>query len=71
MCSEVPCVTLRDNTERPETMDVGSNVLAGIDPDRIVECSKAMLKANNDWSNPFGDGNSGKRIVEFLIEEKM
>jgi len=30
---KVPCVTLRDNTERPETAEVGANVLAGADPD--------------------------------------
>jgi len=33
----VPCVTLRDNTERPETVEVGSNMLAGINPDKILE----------------------------------
>lgn len=41
---KVPCVTLRDNTERPETIDVGSNILAGTNPQRILECTKIMLK---------------------------
>ena len=34
-----PCVTLRNNTERPETVDVGSNIIAGTDPDSIVKCA--------------------------------
>jgi len=62
----VPCVTLRDNTERPETLEVGSNMLAGTDSDRILECVKTMVTRNNCWENPFGDGNAGKRIVEEL-----
>jgi len=65
----VPCVTLRDNTERPETIEVGSNVLAGALPERILECSKAMLGRTNNWENPFGDGKAGKRIVDILGEE--
>jgi len=62
----VPCVTLRDNTERPETVEVGSNVLAGTDSDRIVECAKMMVHREKSWVNPFGDGNAGKKIVEEL-----
>ncbi|MBT9141380.1 MAG: UDP-2,3-diacetamido-2,3-dideoxy-D-glucuronate 2-epimerase [Dehalococcoidia bacterium] len=62
----VPCVTLRDSTERPETLEVGSNILAGASPDRILECSKAMLNRENKWKNPFGDGKAGQRIVKVL-----
>jgi len=62
----VPCVTLRDNTERPETVEVGSNVLAGTDYDRILECVKMMVLRENCWENPFGDGNAGRKIVEEL-----
>jgi len=62
----VPCVTLRDNTERPETVEVGSNVLAGADSDRILECAKMMVVRENSWANPFGEGNAGKRIIEKL-----
>jgi UDP-N-acetylglucosamine 2-epimerase (non-hydrolysing) len=66
---KVPCVTLRDNTERPETLEAGSNVLAGTTPEKIVDCVKLMLARKNDWENPFGDGEAGKRIAEILRRE--
>ena len=59
-------MTLRDNTERPETLEVGANMLAGTDSNRISECVKMMVTRNNCWENPFGDGNAGRRIVEEL-----
>lgn len=65
----VPCVTLRDNTERPETLHVGSNLLAGDDPDQIVGCSLKMLKKKHTWRNPFGDGRAGAKIVSHLISQ--
>jgi len=40
---KVPCVTLRDNTERPETLEVGSNILAGTNQNKILRCVKLML----------------------------
>ena len=65
----VPCVTLRYNTERPETLDVGANVLAGTEPKEIVEKTRYMLGRKVDWENPFGDGRAGERIVQ-IIQEK-
>ena len=62
----VPCVTLRDNTERPETVTVGSNILAGTDPDRILETAKVMLAKEKKWINPFGDGTTGRKIIKIL-----
>lgn len=62
----VPCVTLRESTERPETLEVGSNTLAGTHPQRILEAVREMLNRPRDWKNPFGDGRAGERIVEFL-----
>jgi len=59
----VPCVTLRDNTERPETLEVGSNVLAGADAHRIVKNSRRMVQQGNGWKNPFGDGRAGEAII--------
>ncbi len=46
----VPCVTMRDNTERPETVEVGANILAGASPDRIVECAQVMLSRKKNGS---------------------
>jgi UDP-N-acetylglucosamine 2-epimerase (non-hydrolysing) len=62
----VPCVTMRDNTERPETVDVGSNILVGTNSDCILNGTKAMLSRQNRWKNPFGDGRTGKRIINLL-----
>ena len=65
---QVPCVTLRDNTERPETLEVGANILAGAVADNILECTGMMLKKDRSWSNPFGDGRAAKRIVKIVTE---
>jgi UDP-N-acetylglucosamine 2-epimerase (non-hydrolysing) len=65
---KVPCVTLRDNTERPETLEVGANVLAGAEPRSILEKAKIMIESDRSWSNPFGDGRAGERIVNVLEE---
>lgn len=66
---KVPAVTLRDSTERPETVKVGSNRLAGFDPDRVVREARRMLRRPRRWSNPFGDGRSGERVVRILMRE--
>ena len=60
----VPCVTIRENTERPETIDVGSNILAGTDSGSIVMAARKMMESRGGWTNQFGDGKAGKRIVE-------
>jgi UDP-N-acetylglucosamine 2-epimerase (non-hydrolysing) len=62
----VPCVTLRDNTERPETLEVGANMLAGAISDKILECVNVMLLKSIGWQNPFGDGKAGERIISIL-----
>jgi UDP-N-acetylglucosamine 2-epimerase len=67
-CLGVPCVTLRDNTERPESVTAGANVLAGADPERIVSAAREMLPRRGGWANPFGDGHAGERIVERLLQ---
>ncbi len=62
---KVPCVTLRDNTERPETVDVGANVIAGTG-DHIITSVQKMIKSNPKWINPYGHGNAGELIVNTL-----
>jgi len=63
---KVPCVTLRDNTERPETLEVGSNILAGVNQNKILEGVKLMLSKERNRVNPFGDGKAGSRITKIL-----
>lgn len=48
----VPAVTLRDTTERPETIECGSNVLAGVAPDAIVRATAAALASRAPWTPP-------------------
>jgi len=48
----VPNVTLRDVTERPETIEVGSNMLSGAQPDIILSCVQAVLNQSCDWTPP-------------------
>jgi UDP-N-acetylglucosamine 2-epimerase (non-hydrolysing) len=48
----VPTVTIRDVTERPETIECGSNMLAGADPDRILACVSVVLDRPAAWSPP-------------------
>ena len=61
----VPCVTLRDETEWPETVECGWNVLAGCDIDRIVAAAKRPLP-QGERPALFGDGHAAEKIVEVL-----
>jgi len=63
---KVPCITVRDNTERPETAAVHSNVVVGANADKIVRGARAILNKPRNWNNPFGNGNSGQQIVSIL-----
>lgn len=63
----VPCVTLRDSTERPETVSVGANVLADGGPASITSAVLEMDQKQGDWENPYGDGKSASRILETVV----
>jgi len=62
---KIPCITLRDNTERPETINIGANILAGSNPKKILESAVKMSKANKKWENPYGE-DVGKKIVDIV-----
>lgn len=65
----VPCVTIRDNTERPITVSEGSNVLAGTDPTCIKKATVLQLKSKRACRKPsLWDGRAGKRIVKVLLK---
>ena len=65
---KVPCVTLRDNTEWTETIDIGANRLAGNDPQRITAAAGSALGESVDWGWPFGEGDSARRIVDICAD---
>lgn len=64
----VPCITLRENTERPITVTEGSNVLAGGDPEKIICFAEEIL--NGQWKKStipdLWDGKTAQRIVQFI-----
>lgn len=64
----VPCMTLRDNTERPETVDVGTNELIGTNPNAIKPALEKLFLG--EWKKgaipELWDGNTAKRIVSIL-----
>jgi UDP-N-acetylglucosamine 2-epimerase (non-hydrolysing) len=49
---KIPTVTLRDVTERPETVEVGSNILSGAEPESILNCVKVSLMQKQKWDPP-------------------
>lgn len=66
----VPCVTLRENTERPVTVDVGSNYLIGTEPTKILETVQMILAGQGKKAEipKYWDGKSGERIIATLFE---
>ena len=70
----VPVLVLRDKTERWEAIHLGYSRLVGTDPDRIYEAASRLLDNENvrdemvAKSNPYGDGQAGRRIAEILME---
>jgi UDP-N-acetylglucosamine 2-epimerase (non-hydrolysing) len=65
----VPCITLRNNTERPETITIGTNELIGTDPKAIKPAFEKLFKG--EWKSggipPLWDGKTAERIVEHLL----
>lgn len=65
----VPCLTLRDNTERPITISEGTNLLVGTNADTIVAAANNILKGKGKVGRipPLWDGHASERIVQTLI----
>lgn len=60
----VPCITIRENTERPETVAVGANVIVGRSPEALVEAYGDVEAIERNWENPFGDGKTAVRVID-------
>jgi UDP-N-acetylglucosamine 2-epimerase (non-hydrolysing) len=67
-CLGVPCVTVRDNTERPVTIETGTNILAGAGEDTIAAAIRQQLEKSHRPRMPkHWDGLAGRRIIDILI----
>lgn len=66
----IPCMTLRDNTERPETIELGTNELVGTNPENIKKYLKILFSGR--WKSgkpiPLWDGKAATRIVHILLQ---
>jgi UDP-N-acetylglucosamine 2-epimerase (non-hydrolysing) len=72
----IPCITLRYNTERPETVSAGGNVLVGSDKDKIIKTiqrisgDKQVYRKMQKAENPYGDGSSSEKILKAVLKHE-
>jgi UDP-N-acetylglucosamine 2-epimerase (non-hydrolysing) len=68
----VPTVTVRQSTERPETVDCGSNVVAGLKPERIRSAARIMMSLHGAWKCPEGylEENVSDKVAKFVLGGK-
>ena len=67
----IPCVTIRENTERPSTVDIGTNYLAGTDPGSILAAAREILSGHPKKGGipPHWDGHAAERIADIILRE--
>lgn len=65
----VPTVTIRDVTERPETLECGSNILSGTDPESILQCINVILNLRRNWHPPreYIKENVSDTVIKILL----
>jgi UDP-N-acetylglucosamine 2-epimerase (non-hydrolysing) len=68
----VPAVTIRNSTERPETVECGSNIVSGIDRNSILRAVDVMVSKPPNWDLPtgYGDENVSDKVVKFVLGGK-
>lgn len=67
----IPCFTLRDNTERPVTVELGTNTLLGLDPARIAEIPELLARPRAAQIPPYWDGAAALRIADVLSQSDI
>lgn len=67
----IPCITIRENTERPVTVEKGTNYLAGTTPGPILVAAREILSGKAKWGTVphFWDGRAAERIVDIILEK--
>lgn len=71
--NKVPCVIIRDTTERPEVVEVGGAIISGLNAQRILESTNTIINSNRDWKIPVGfdDYNVSDKVINFILGEKQ
>ena len=66
----IPCITMRDNTERPITIEVGTNYMTGLNIEKVIEIGNNIINGNiKEHTIPqFWDGHAAERIVKIIID---
>ncbi|MCF6136889.1 non-hydrolyzing UDP-N-acetylglucosamine 2-epimerase [Pseudalkalibacillus berkeleyi] len=66
---QVPTVTIRNSTERPETVDCGSNVISGLNRKQILDATTVMVNSVNNWECPAGyiEKEVSQKVVQFIL----
>ena len=67
---KVPCVTMRISTERSETVEIGSNIVAGLNKRHILEAVNIMVNKRYNWKHPYGTPDSAKKTISVLEQRK-
>jgi UDP-N-acetylglucosamine 2-epimerase (non-hydrolysing) len=62
----IPCFTLRENTERPITIELGTNTLLGLEPERLRELPELLGEPKHGQIPPLWDGQAGERAAEAI-----
>ncbi|MFT6734149.1 MAG: UDP-N-acetylglucosamine 2-epimerase (non-hydrolyzing) [Polaribacter sp.] len=66
----VPSLTLRENTERPEAVEVGASELVGRNAEKALNAAKKWLSRDDySWKNPFGDGHVAEYILDIIVAD--
>lgn len=62
----IPCVTIRKSTERPETVEAGSNIVSGLKPANILAAVNTFSATKRKWRYTLGDGNTSSKVINIL-----
>lgn len=64
------CLVLRANTERPESLESGgSRLVSVVEGNSLIDAADELRHSSVSWSNPFGDGQAWKRILQVLLDD--
>jgi UDP-GlcNAc3NAcA epimerase len=67
----VPCVTLREETEWPDTVELGANRIVGADPEKIRRAVQSKYEQNWQEFKPYGNGDAAIKIVDELLVRSL